>query len=890
MNTPPVFYNIEKLLPWLERRTPLITPNQRLAGHIKYAWGRYLHQQGVQSWETPEVYSLSQWWQHCEQQLNPWFEAEKQVLNDSEQLELWERCVRETPDSGDLLQPRSAARLARTAYQQLLSWQLDWRDGPAARHFQYATDAELFVQWAQRFEKYCREHACTVPEQELLHWAGKCPRQTLVLVEFDQLPPLPRAALALQAAELIEHSNPRLAAQCLLQPCGNWEDELTTAADWACAQLAQQPRQRIAILLNDVAAWRPRLERLLRERLQPQAEPWAELPVNFSAGASLGGTPMIRTALALLSLLEGDTEVDQLTPLLQSRYRAAAEPEEEARMLRSIYRRGRSLLNIGGLRQYSSRQSLGKALRVLGRERELQREQLPSEWARRLPWCLQQLGWPGEQPHDSTEYQVHERWRKTLDVFAGLDKVSRPLSFSGAVQLLKEVCADTRFQVQTANSSLQVLGFLDAAGMEFDQLWICGADSNQWPPRPAPNPFIPVALQRQAGLPNADSDRQIEFSTRMLERFRGSCRTLVASYAELKDDAEQGPSTLLADFARLDRAPPAAKPWASERWRAAGAAQIQVLEDQVAPPASAQELKQVRSSVLEDQSLCGFRAFARQRLQVQALPELGEGLSAAERGLLLHRALEHLWGHLQNSRQLAATTEQHPDMIAEAVNSAIKDFNKPRQRSKPGRATPRVRGRGEADRAMLQLERERLQDLLAQWLQIELKRSEFEVVAREARREIKIGKLQLKLRLDRVDQLTDGKLLVVDYKSGNAEIGYWFGERPRQPQLPLYACVTGADCSGASFALVRGDEPVYKGLSASPEGDGISDDFRRVKDADINSWEDMQRRWQSVLENLAQAFVDGNAAVDPPDTRVSCTWCGLQALCRIGEQEAAGDV
>ncbi len=45
-------------------------------------------------------------------------------------------------------------------------------------------------------------------------------------------------------------------------------------------------------------------------------------------------------------------------------------------------------------------------------------------------------------------------------------------------------------------------------------------------------------------------------------------------------------------------------------------------------------------------------------------------------------------------------------------------------------------------------------------------------------------------------------------------------------------------------------------------------------------WPTLNERWRETLERLATAFVAGEARVDPlaPST---CTWCGLQSLCRV---------
>ena len=50
----------------------------------------------------------------------------------------------------------------------------------------------------------------------------------------------------------------------------------------------------------------------------------------------------------------------------------------------------------------------------------------------------------------------------------------------------------------------------------------------------------------------------------------------------------------------------------------------------------------------------------------------------------------------------------------------------------------------------------------------------------------------------------------------------------------------------------------------------------------VKDWEDLAAQWQDNLQRLASEFMSGDAEVDPLHT-TSCTYCGLQAFCRVGE-------
>ena len=67
-----------------------------------------------------------------------------------------------------------------------------------------------------------------------------------------------------------------------------------------------------------------------------------------------------------------------------------------------------------------------------------------------------------------------------------------------------------------------------------------------------------------------------------------------------------------------------------------------------------------------------------------------------------------------------------------------------------------------------EIEQGRLIRLALGWLKEDRKRSDFAVVAIEAKRKVAIGGLTLTTRLDRVDELDDGRRIIIDYKIESA--------------------------------------------------------------------------------------------------------------------------
>ena len=114
--------------------------------------------------------------------------------------------------------------------------------------------------------------------------------------------------------------------------------------------------------------------------------------------------------------------------------------------------------------------------------------------------------------------------------------------------------------------------------------------------------------------------------------------------------------------------------------------------------------------------------------------------------------------------------------------------------------------------------RVRLTRLVTEWLEFERERVEFSVARTELDVSRSIAGLTLKLRLDRIDRLNDGSLLVIDYKSGNVSSKLWEMPRPEDVQLPLYAGFGLDEELRAQIAQELGDESRERRRAGAPLG------------------------------------------------------------------------
>ncbi len=879
-------YDITPLEPLINDGFTLLTPNHRLARRIKAEWDARQAAAGALVWETVSVQALEPWLQL------QWKSASRQnlvpplaPLTPAQVLEVWRQVVEQYQSQSaefHLLQPAAAAELASQARDTLLRWQVDVDTSGIRSLFHLDGDCRTFLRWLGLFNaRLARAGQCTQTDclVHLAGLAGQLPTTRVALVEFDLLAPLQHAALAAVTTE-IQHVTPSTqVAHQVVHAFSDTRSEFQAVAAWAANVHRTSPDTTVGIVLGNIGSDRVPLEYLLRREFDCLGHDYSSLPVNFSTGITLDKTPLVRDALAVLAMGLQHTTVVAVEALLRSRFLDLPDADSALaqRFVRQLYAQGSTVLPVAELLSDANRVSLGGArglclgqrLSALQSMRHLRRRGLPSTWMVHFSDILSNWGWPGTQALDSLEYQQRDLWGRTLDVFATFDTVCEPMQFDAALALLRDCCKRQVSQPQTVDSPIQVLGPLEAAGLSFDELWLCGMQGSDWPAAPRPSPFIPLVLQTRLQMPHASPEREWAFAEALLRQYARNCKCLHASYCRQRDGVPELPSALLQDFA-AEAPPQPAAVWA-EWLRSYQERELEMITDDSAPCVDTNQPSSIQggSSLLEDQSQCPFRAFAKHRLQVEPLGTLQVGLSAGERGSLLHDALNLLWGDLCNHEALLALDDDGQEQtVIRAVQAAIANVPFKQQR-KVG--SPYWR-----------LEERRLVALLYEWLNLERQRGAFTVVARELEVTLELARLPISLRVDRVDQLADGSRMIIDYKSRSSSVQDWFGDRPAQPQLPLYR-IAEPDCvTGMAFAVVRPRECGFVGLGPVAAAPGISSDLSRIAKTgiDVQEWSELGGYWRNTLERLASTFVAGDASVDPL-TPSSCTWCGLQPLCRI---------
>ena len=866
-------FDIATLKKDIEAGALVLTPNNRLATKIRQSWGQYQQQCGNTCWAQPEIYAIEQWiheqWLQCCDAGIEQVSAGMVISPQMEQI-LWEQVIEEDSEKPDHLLASGFAPLARTSYSIVQRWQI-----PLQRLQQ---DSPMLWRWIIGFQGKLQQYQLITSADSATtlikaHNSSFLQQQNkIVTVGFDSIPPLYLEIINMYSSEVSQSASSNNQdkknndGQIQRTSFYDEQQELITAARWAKEQQQANPEKRIGIVIPELARMRAQVERTFRQELednyQHPSQAQSATPFNISAGIPLSNTPLVASALLLLSLNRKQLPLEDFCRILNSPFWGQEHTNHRAAAEKRLRRLARHQLSSSEFRYqvYLAEQDLecsglSNSLEQMvtlfkGRAREMTKKASFAEWRGLFLQQLEILNWPGERTLDSIEYQQYQHWLKVLEEYPSLDQLQQKVSLHEALRQLRYIVDNCIFQAETNDAPIQILGLLESSGLHFDHLWVMGMDNHHWPPSISPTPLLSISLQREYEAPRSSPDRELALAQSQITGLKNAAENVVFSYSEFDTTQLRQASTLIANLPEID---------ASKLTNTAvtegfiSSVTLEKVSCEYGPVLeetknSLTNTTTIRggSSLFKDQASCPFNAFARHRLGAIKPPEPQLGLSSMDRGSLLHDCLEQLWQQLGCQQTLLKLDEQGLEqLIHETVTHTLQRWKK----SRSDLFGPEFS----------LIEQQRLTALLKQWLAVEKTRPEFKVVAFEERTETNFGGLSLKLIIDRIDQLEDGRKIIIDYKTGKASTNGWLGDRPEQPQLPLYVLCSESPVAAATFAVINVSQQQFVGFSETPN---LLPDVRDPgKRSEPESWEDLLTQWQQNLTLLAKEFKQGYAAV-----------------------------
>lgn len=874
--------SVPHLIESLAAGAVVVTPGNRLARDLAQRFDASRSAAGHKVWPAAQAVPWSLWldrlWHVA---LGAGAGPGVALLGSGVTRELWHEVI--GADRGRLMNPRGAARHAMEAWTVFHAWRAPHESLAAVLAHSTGDDHAAFATWAARYARRLDElgaiDAAQLPDVLAAAAASAATGSPRVILHgfLSMTPQQARLVDALRASAMSVETTDIDAPDSAVRhrtSAPTPAREIEQALDFARRRVELQPCARVAVVVANLHERRGEVAALADEMLCPElllalpADP--QRPYGLSLGAPLSSDPLVACAVVLLAVGNGRVDTGDAVAALRSPFLPDAETHWMQRSTAERRWRERARRDVGWPDVVAELARLDVSLHARFRAARppTPEARLPRDWARAWSDWLAALGWPGTAALTSAQWQAHAAWSNAVATFAATGAVTGPQRASQALETLRTLLNETLFQPEAPPAAIQILGTLEAVGLAFDHAWLAGFDAQRWPPPLAPNPFLPLAWQRAHGLPRAHPEAALAEAQRLTNALGMIAPEVVASHAASLDDAPMAISPLMAGWPML------AAGGAERAWRVSASlpvAPFERLVDSVAPPIPAGTKVRGGARLFDSQSACPFQAFARFRLRAEAWNPCPDGLSPAERGTVLHAMLTAFWDDVRDHATLVSLS---PAALEKRIDASVASGRTKLDSARWDALAP----------AVAEAESHRLATTLHAWLvDVESPRPPF-VAEHEQAFETDIHGVVVRVRIDRIDALGSGGIAITDYKSGQVIApARWFTPRPEGLQLAVYAHAVERAGRGPvralAFAKLKAGDIDAVGVADAPDAWPVLSvagvDARLPGD-----WDGVRTSLRTALAELAHEVRDGVARVTPrkPST---CTFCGLQPLCRI---------
>jgi ATP-dependent helicase/nuclease subunit B len=891
MNLPSI--KLSQALELLEEEAVLVTSSRRLSRHLSMLFSKSQQEKNRVVWKTPAIKPFDAWLEQCFFSMDR--DAENPYLLSREQEQsLWEDIILSTSTEHRFPDLKGISRTAADAWELMVRYKLPWRE------IEYSQDIEIssFFRWAGLFSRKCSEQGFLTNSELTVFMTqvlGKalitCPK-TLILAGFLEFDPVQGDFLTTMAksnARICFLNNGLPEGQAVKTGLNEFKEEVTAAARWSLNLVQNNPETRVGIAVPGLENHRSMLIRIFDQVFHPETifnfeEPENRI-FNVSLGRPLGDYSLVRSAIVFLDFIRQEKwSIRDLGVILGSPFIVGGLEEFPSRAaLEEMIRHGNQPWRPAAIvMEIAARQGEScycpVLLHMLGQAREIvfsqEKLQSPSRWAALFARLLETAGWPGSRELNSFEYQTFQAFNEELSSLYRLEAVLGKIAYSKALEKLNSLLKSRVFQPESAQAPVQILGLFETAGLDFDHLWVMNLTSDVLPCPCKPNPLLPLELQRKRLTPGSSPRGELDLAVKIMNSLLSSSKEIIFSYSAHEDDRELMESPLIEDILPVDFQE------GIEQNQSLNIVELvsrnpdlTALSDDYGLPFEESWLSG-GARAFQDQALCPFKGYAAHRLDARAPEEPEFALTPIDRGNLVHKALMLVWQELGTLEELKEMMRQDnlDALLDEAALLTVQEFKN----------TGHVLFTPE----FMELEAIRLKSIILKWLEKELERLDFQVSALEKTEYFSINGIKIKTRMDRVDRLENGSMVIIDYKTGssidNVE-NMWMGDRIIEPQLPIYSQILGEKASGVILAQVNPRAFKFHGLISGNEIRFKNNRLKTPQDLDLSGMKEILDQWFFKLEKISQEIKQGLATADPfpqPNDK-TCRYCSFMPLCRI---------
>ena len=398
--------------------------------------------------------------------------------------------------------------------------------------------------------------------------------------------------------------------------------------------------------------------------------------------------------------------------------------------------------------------------------------------------------------------------------------------------------------------ALDLLGWLELLWEDAPHLVVAGCNDGAVPDAVAGDPFLPESLRGLLGLKtNADRFARDAYLLQAIAASRPRLDLLLGKTSIVGDPLK--PSRLLlrcADAELPARVTQLFRPVESSRpnlpWKRAWQLQAR----RVAAPSK------ISVTALRDWLACPFRFYLRHALKMERVEPAKDELDARDFGTLIHGALQQL-GENTSLRDCLDPVQLREFLLAAFERSArarfggeltlplVVQFEAARQRL---RATAEVESRERAEG----------------WRTVRV----------EWKFTVPLGAVTLSGKIDRIDRHADGRVRVIDYKTGDtaSSPAKAHMRAVRDSDLVRPEWLRCADADGKPRTWIDLQLPIYLRAVATEFGDAVTCGYfnlpKAAGETAVEIWSDYSRDLQAAAEQCAEGVAAAVTAEDfwPP--------------------------
>ena len=746
----------------------IVTASQRLSRAVHEAIATRHTARGDAAWRTPKVMPWASWLQAQFMQAaltDPNGNVAAWQLLDSFQVaSVWRGIVAsELTDSDTAVFGLAAlSREVSRAFSMLCRWQIS--EDQLAECVQDDESRFLWRCLRAYREQQAVQHWLTIDEVSLhVDLTATAAGQRILFAGFTEPYPSQHAVIAglgTSASVWVPAVPDHPTSTSSMRPASD-DALLVAAGDWARQCLQADPSAQLAIVLPALSEHRQAavngILRGLYPNLAHERGQIAADALSVSLGQSLDQYPAMHVVLSLLAFASRGGRFDEVSQLLRSPLLGSSadsvDVELALRRLPDRQWRWQTLLRWVNDQPFTPPVWLSALAEEEGLDDRTQ--QSPADWAAVFSRVLTASRWLENIEIDSTVFQLRDAIYQALNRLADLSRISPRLSLKDAVDALARAAGDTIFQPEQAESPVLLAGPLETIGLAFDGLFLGGRDHQSWPPQAKASSLIPWSLQRRFGMPDSSADQVYRFWQSQLARNLASADSVCVAVAATRDEMPLIPSVMLSTVLAGSREASVSEP------AAFAPAALPNASSNTLRPLPADRRVVSGHQVLTDTANNPLLAVIAHRWQARQLDQPEIGINPAQRGTLLHLALELLLRPYVGMPLGDALRKMDHSAVEQAVRQAFRRY---------------FSASDGLLRHLLRLEEQRAAALIGAFVRETAYDAQATIGGLEVKTTLQLGDLQLSLRIDRIDRRQQG-VAILDYKSGQIP------SRPRLPQL-----------------------------------------------------------------------------------------------------------